>query len=263
MEVLKTLSMDRVRRRLGQVLKALSSDSVQQRLVDQMMSMTSPVAPKSLLRIPAVSSRFPLVMKGKMRKMRWRRRRRRRSRWTLRSSPHASKAIFASGATVPPSSEVVSVGGARRALSRTRTTSPTQMYRDNGDGGSCDLQSEFQQFVLFFSLEVPQIQFMIRRVVTLVVDLQWHVQGWFCPLRCIFRCVRLACRQARDVRHHGFCGFQMWPSSTTAVVVYMASFGRSWVGALKFCSSPAWWFSSFEQRQVPRSELHRPWRLHS
>ena len=77
-------------------------------------------------------------------------------RWTLRSSPHASKAIFAPNATVPPSS-----------------ASSTRMYRDNG------MQPEFQQSVLFFSPKVAQFQFMVRvldipvvcRVLTLVVDM--------------------------------------------------------------------------------------------
>ena len=41
-------------------------------------------------------------------------------------------------AAVPPSSEVVSAGRALRALSRTRTTSSTQMYRDKGGGCPCD-----------------------------------------------------------------------------------------------------------------------------
>ena len=133
--VFKTLSQDRVQQRFSEmedlvvVFKTLSQDRVQQRLVEQMMSMTSSGAPKSYWGTPAESTRFLLRRK---------RRRRRRSRWTLRSSPRASKAISAPGASVPPSSEVVSAGGVRRALSRTRMTSSTQTCRDNGDGCPCD-----------------------------------------------------------------------------------------------------------------------------
>ena len=134
--IIKIFPQDRVQQRFAEmedllvVLKTLSRDKVQQHLVEQMMLKTSSGAAKSYWSTPAVSTRFPLRRKV----WRRRRRRRRRSRWTLRSSPHASKAIFAPGATVPPSSEVVSVGGARRALSRTRMTSSTRMYRDISDG---------------------------------------------------------------------------------------------------------------------------------
>ena len=132
--IIKIFPQDRVQQRFAEmedllvVLKTLSRDKVQQHLVEQMMLKSSS---KSYWSTPAVSTRFPLRRKVWRRR---RRRRRRRSRWTLRSSPHASKAIFAPGATVPPSSEVVSVGGARRALSRTRMTSSTRMYRDISDG---------------------------------------------------------------------------------------------------------------------------------
>ena len=197
------------------VFNALFQERVQQRLVEQMMSMTSSGAPKSLLSIPAVSSRFPLVMKRKMRKMRWRRRRRRR-RWTLRSSTHASKAIFALGATVPPSSEVVSVGGARGALSRTRTTSSTQMYRDKGDGCPCD-----------HAARVPAV-----RPVLLSGGASDPVHdqsaGHSCCIQSGYACRRFAVARSRLVLpvtmylplcsfclsagprcwHHGFCGFQ-------------------------------------------------------
>ena len=67
---------------------------------------------------------------------------------------------------------MVSVGGARRALSRTRMTILFGCTETM-------VMAEFQQSVLFFSLKVPQFQFMIRvldipvvcRVVTLVVDI--------------------------------------------------------------------------------------------
>ena len=78
------------------------------------------------------------------------------------------------------------------------------------------MQPEFQESVLFFSLEVPQIQFMIRvldipvvfRVVALVVDLQWHVQDWFCRLRCISPLCSFCLSAGPRYWHHGFCGFQ-------------------------------------------------------
>ena len=142
---LQRLSQDRVQQRFAEmedlvvVLQALFPITVQQRLVEQMMTMTPSGAPKSLLSIPA-------VLLGKMRKMR-RRRRRRQRRWTLRSSPHASKAISGRGVIVCTSSRA-NAGGARRALSRTRTTSSTRLCRP------CDHAA--------FSLKVPQIQFMIR-----------------------------------------------------------------------------------------------------
>ena len=134
--VFKTLSQDRVQQRFSEmedlvvVFKTLSQDRV------QMMMTSFSVAPTSSWSMVAASTGITLRRK----RWRWRRRRRRRrrSRWTLRSSPRASKAISAPGASVPSSSVVVTAGGVRRALSRTRMTSSTQTCRDYCDGCPCD-----------------------------------------------------------------------------------------------------------------------------
>ena len=108
-------------------------------------------------------------------------RRRRRRKWTLRSSPHASKAISAPGVTVPPSSVVVSAGGARRVRLRTRTTSSTRTCWDSGGGGvvvdvPVIMQPAFHQSFLFMFVKVPRIHFMIRVPEIPVACSDWYAQ---------------------------------------------------------------------------------------
>ena len=139
LEVFKTLSQDRVQQRLGEVFKALSPDRIQQRfaVLTLVSSRTRGYGVLNVIPIggerswmTAVSASGTCSRASDNGSRQWRDQtlRRSRRRRTLRSSPHASKAISAPGVTVPPSSVVLTAGGATHVRSRTRTTS-------SGDGG--------------------------------------------------------------------------------------------------------------------------------
>ena len=176
------------------VFKTLSQDRVQQRFVQLMMLITSSGAAKSSWSTLAASTRFHL------------RRKRRRSRWTLRSSPHASKALSAPGATVPPWRLVVHFRArVRRAppeCAGTMVMAPVIMLR------------EFQQSVLFFCEGAPDSVhdqsaghsscMQSGHACDAAAARSWLVL----PVPVHFSQCSLACRQAHDVRHHVFCGFQ-------------------------------------------------------
>ena len=144
---------------LLEVLKTLSPDKVQQSLAEQMMTTSLSVAPTSSWSTLAASTCFPLMRKRRMR------RRRRRS-----SSPCDSKALSGRGVFACTSSRG-SADGARRAPSRTRTTSSTRTCRDSGDGWCgrpCDHAS------LSSSSRAGRARLRQR----------CHVHGWFCLWRC-------------------------------------------------------------------------------